>query len=288
MMIAVAGATGTTGSQAVAELLRRGAHVRALTRDPEKAKTILGPGVQIAVADFERPETLDVALRGVDAAYLLAPDSPQMVQHECNVIEAAAAAGVRRIVKQSALGADPASPIHFMCWHAESERLLQKSGLAFTILQPNFYMQNFSDLAPSIAAEGRFYVSMKEGRLSMVDGRDVAAVAAAALTEEGHEGATYAITGPEALSFTQAAEVLSAVLGTRVSYVDLPPEDVRQGMLDEGLPGWLIEDMIWLFQAFSGDQGATVTDVVRRIGKREPRTFADFARENAAMFRATG
>lgn len=284
-MIAVVGATGTTGSEVVAELLRRGADVRALTRDPEKATTILGPEVQIVAADFERRETLDVALRGIEAVYLLAPDSPRMVQQERIAIEAAAAAGVRRIVKQSALGADPGSPIHFLRWHAQSERLLQASGLAVTILQPNFYMQNFSDFAPLIAAEGRFYAPMKAGRLSMVDGRDVAAVAATALAEDGHEGATHVITGPEALSFAEAAEDLSAALGTEVRYVDIPPEDARQGMLEGGMPGWLVDDMIQVFQVFSEDHGAMVTDVVRRIGKREPRTFAEFARENVATFR---
>jgi uncharacterized protein YbjT (DUF2867 family) len=287
-MIAVAGATGTTGRQVVAELLGRGADVRALTRDPEKAKTILGREVQIAAADFERRDTLEVALRGAEVIYLLAADSPRMVQQEGNVMEAAAAAGVRRIVKQSALGADPGSPIHLLCWHAQSERRLRASGLAFTILQPNFYMQNFSDFAPSIVADGRFYAPMKAGRLSMVDGRDVAAVAAAALTEGGHAGATHVITGPQGLSFARAADELTAALGTEIRYLDLPPEDARQGMLDEGMPGWLVDDMIGLFQAFSQDHGAMVTDVVRRVGRREPRTFAEFARENAAAFTMHG
>jgi uncharacterized protein YbjT (DUF2867 family) len=287
-MIAVAGATGTTGSEVVAELLRRGADVRALTRDPKKATTILGPEVQIVAADFERRDTLDVAFQGIEAVYLLAPDSPRMVRQERNLMEAAAAAGVRRIVKQSALGADPGSPIHFLRWHAESERRLQTSGLTATILQPNFYMQNLFDFAPSIVADGCFHAPMKAGRLSMVDGRDVAAVAAAVLTEDGHAGATHVITGPKALSFAEAAEELSSALGTKVRYVDLPPEDARQGMLEGGMPRWLVDDLIWMFQAFSEDRGAMVTDVVRRIGKREPRTFAEFLRDNTATFSAHG
>lgn len=283
-MILVTGSTGNTGSEVVGELARRGAPVRALVRDAGKAAELFGADVQIAQGDYERPDTLEAAMDGVEAVYLVAPASPDMVALEANVIEAAKRMGVRRVVKHSALGAAPDSPIPVARWHGESERRLAESGLAYALLQPNFFMQNFLDFAPTIASEGAIYAPMKDGRISMIDCRDIAAVAATVFTEEGHEGETYVLTGPEALSFGQAAKKLSRVIGKEVRYVDISPEQAKQAMVEEGMPEWFADDLVSAYQIFSEGHGAMINDVVARVAGREPRTFEEFACEAAPAF----
>lgn len=283
-LILVTGATGNVGSQVVKQLANKGAQLRALVRDPASASSIQAAGVDMVAGDFNQPETIASALMGVDRAFLLSPPDPQQVEWQNQFIDAAKGANVRHIVKLSVLGADEHSPVSIAKWHWRTEQHLKQSGLSYTILQPHFFMQNLLGFAPGIAAEGKFYAPMKQGRIGLVDVRDIAAVAVAALTEDGHEGETYAITGPESLSFADIAEKLSGATGKSVTYVDVPPDAARQSMLGMGMPTWYVDDLIRLYEVFSSGRGEWVTDTVAAVAKKQPISFDEFARDYAEAF----
>src|SRR4051794_41654442 len=141
-MILVTGGTGTSGSEVVKQLSAAGAKFRAMARNPGRAESLRLPGVEVVAGDFDKPETLDAALRGVDRAFLLTPPDERTVEHQTRFIDAAKRAGVRHLVKFSALLADPASPARFIRWHGEVDRLIESSGLKWTLLRPPFFMQN--------------------------------------------------------------------------------------------------------------------------------------------------
>src|ERR1044071_7411881 len=181
-MILITGATGTTGRGVVGELQNLGATgVRALVRAPARAAFIGEAGFETVEGDFDRPETLGPALEGVEAALLLTPPSPQTVAHQSAFIAAAERAGVRRVVKLSAIGAGAAAPEGFGKWHGITEELLKASGLGWTILRPNFFMQNLLGQAQTIASQGVIYQPGGDARASLIDARDIAAVVARSL-----------------------------------------------------------------------------------------------------------
>jgi uncharacterized protein YbjT (DUF2867 family) len=285
-MILITGATGTTGREVVEELRRLGAKgVRALVRDPARADFIRDAGFDTVAGDFERPETLGAALEGAERALLLTPPTPQTFEQQRAFVEAAVRAGVRHVVKLSAFGADADAPEGFGKWHGQSEGLLKSSGLKWTMLRPNFFMQNLLGQARQVAATGGIYQPVGAARASFVDARDIAAVAARTLTEEGHEGQTYTLTGPEALSYQDVAAKLSAAVGRGIDYVPISPEQFRAGALGAGLPEWLVSALERLNDIFAKGDAAVVTDDVRRVGRKEPNTFDQFARDHAAAFK---
>jgi uncharacterized protein YbjT (DUF2867 family) len=286
-MILVTGGTGTTGREIVGELQRLGATgVRALVRDPSKASFIRDAGFETVEGDFDRAETLDAALEGVERALLLTAPSPGTFGQQRAFIESAKRAGVRRIVKFSSLGADSSAPEGFGRWHGQAEDELKASGLAWTILQPNFFMQNLLGQAKQIAGQGVIYQPVGDARASFIDVRDIAAVAARTLTEDGHEGKTYVLTGPEALSYSDVASKLTDATGRQVKYVAITSEQFREGALAQGLPEWLVSALERLNEIFAAGHAAEVTDAVKSVGGKEPTTFDEFARDHAQAFGA--
>jgi uncharacterized protein YbjT (DUF2867 family) len=284
-MILVTGATGNTGRSLVQQLVSMGMRVRAVVRNRAKTGDIAAAGAEIAVADLSRPETLAPALIGIDKAYLMTAADPQQVMLHSNFIRAAKQAGVRHIVRHSVRGADPDSPVKLARWHAASEKELEDSGIAWTHLQPVYNMQNFLKFAATIQSRGAFYAPMKDAALSIVDARDVAAVAAAVLVDNApHQRKTYLITGPEPLTFVDVAAQLSAALGKPVQYVDIARENARQAMLQTGMPEWYIEDLLGFYDFYSTGAGAAVSDVVARITGQPGRTFRQFAQDNRSAF----
>jgi uncharacterized protein YbjT (DUF2867 family) len=286
-MILITGATGTTGRAVVEELRGLGARgVRALVRDPARADFIREAGFEAVAGDFERPETLGAALEGVGRALLLTPPTPDTVNHHREFVVAAAGAGVSHVVKLSAFGADADAPEGFGRWHGQAENLLKTSGLKWTMLRPNFFMQNLLGQARQIAATGSIFQPVGDARASFIDARDIAAVAARVLTEEGHEEQSYTLTGPEALSYHDVAAKLSEVAGRSITYVPVSPEQFRAGALGAGLPEWLVSALERLNELFASGAAAAVTDDVRRVGRKDPTPFDRFAREHAGAFKA--
>ena len=281
-MILIAGATGTVGRHLVLELKERCAPLRVLTRKPEKARNCLGD-VECAVGDLSRPETVAKALAGVEAAFLLSPLDPSLPAWEAAFARAANKAGVKRLVKLSALGADPRSPAAITRWHGEAEEEVKRAGVPWTILRPAAFYQNLLRSADSIR-RGVLPAPMGDARIAMVDARDVGAAAAAALLSPSFEGETLTLTGPAPLSYAEAAAALSRGLGRPVTYTDVAPDDTRNGMRAAGAPSWTVDAFLGLAEQFRGGGANFTADGVPRTTGREPISFERFVRENAAAF----
>ncbi len=278
-MILITGATGTSGVEIVKLLSQRGVKFRALVRNPSKAEAISGlPGVQIVKGDLSEPASLAPALEGVERALFLSSPAADQAKIQGNFIDAAKRAGVRHVVKFSAGGASPESPASFLRWHGETERQLEASGMSWTHLRPNQFMQNFLGLLDMIRQSGTLHAPMKEARMGLVDVRDIAAVSAAALTGPGHEGKVYEITGPESISYATVAEKLSNSLGQPVQYVDTPLEAYRS-TLRTMLPEAIADGITELYAGWREGSADVVTDVVQKVGGKTPFSFDEFARD---------
>jgi uncharacterized protein YbjT (DUF2867 family) len=280
-MIIVTGATGTIGRHLVRQLTQRGAEFRAVVRDMAKGREL---GCDLILGDFSRPDSLATAFQGADSLFLNTSVSPEMeAQHKAAVL-AARDAGVRRIVRVSALGADPASKLGLARWHGGAEQALRASGLEWTLLQPTYFMQNLLASAASIQADGAIYGAFGDGRIPFVDAADIAALGAAALCGDGHGGKTYVVTGAEPLTHAEAAARISQVLGRPVRYVDLPVAEAVRGLIEAGMPEWYATDLGRLMGFFATGQGADVSPAVEQVTGRRPRTFDEFLADNAGAF----
>lgn len=283
--ILVTGATGTVGAHVVRELLHLGRPVRAFVRDPDAAAATLGDRVELATGDLGDPGSLRRALDGVERVFLCAANHPRQVEWETNVIDVAAEAGVRRLVKLGASGARIGSPFEFADAHGRIEQQLWTSRLPAVVLHPTFYMSNLLADAETITRHGRLYAPAGDAKVAMIDPRDMAAVAAVVLTERGHEGRTYQLTGPVAVTFAEVAADLSTAIGRPVAYVDVPDEAARARMVGSGVPGWLADQLVILWGLLRAGAAATTTDVVRVLTGRDPRSVAEFGRALATAIR---
>ncbi len=275
-MILVTGATGTNGSELIRKLSPRGVRIRAMARKPPKAPTTLAPNVEFVAANFDDEPSLAKALKGVDSAFLTTNSSERVESQQLCFVQAAAAAGVRRIVYLSQLHARPDSPVRFLRYHANIEAALAYSGMACTHLRPNLFMQGLLAFAPSIQSQGRFYAMAGDAKVSLVDVRDIAAVAAAALTESGHEGKSYDITGPEALTHQQLAAQISAVIGKPVEYVDVPDGSMRGTLSSYGMPAWQADGLIEDYEHYRRGEAAGLSQDVEKVTGTPPRSFQTF------------
>lgn len=280
-MILVLGATGTTGGEVARQLIAAGERPRLLVRSPERARAY-GGQAELATGDLDRPDTLRAAMQGVEQVYLVSTGT-DLVALERNVVDAAKASGVRHVVKLSVLGADDPQ-IAFARWHAESERYLRDSGLAWTMLRPGNFMTNTLGWAPTIKAQGAVYQPTGTGRWAAIDPADIGAVAVRALTTGGHEGQAYAMTGPESMDGAGYAAVLSKVLGKPVQFVDVPPEAARAAMLEGGMPPAYVDSLLDLLAAMRAGHTDVVLPTVPQLLGRPAGTFEDWARRHLAAF----
>jgi len=279
-MICITGATGTLSREVIRQLEPK-APFRAAYFSATAAETGRARGIDAVLIDYNQPRTLRAAFQGCDTVFLLGPNALNQIELELNAVDAAKAAGVRHIVKQSVLGAAEES-YSLANIHRPVEKAIEGSGLAWTFLRPNSFMQNTATfMAQTIKAEGAFYSASGQARISHVDVRDIAAVAVAALTAPGHEGKIYTLCGPEALTYDDIADELSKALGRDIHHISLPAADMKAGMLAEGMPGAIADRMLDLERYFREDCASRVTDDVLRVTGRAPRRFAEYARETA-------
>ncbi len=276
-MILVIGGHSKIGSALIDDLVARGEQVRAVVRSGESADSFPA-GVETVLGDLGDRSSLDAAMEGADKLFLLCGPMQDEVEFNQNAIDAAAAAGLSLVVRSSILGADPSSRATFVRDHGISDAALRDSGLPHALVRPNMFMENVPEnYVPSIDEDSNFYANAGQARLSMVDTRDVAAVAAALLTESGHQQGIYAVTGPEALSYQDVADKLSRRLGRRINFVNVPDDAVRQTLLGFGIGEWMAGGLVDLFQEYkrSGADGyaAAVTDTVQRLTGRAPRSL---------------
>jgi uncharacterized protein YbjT (DUF2867 family) len=255
-------------------------------RSKEEAAKAL-PGTQTVIADFSDRPSLALALRGVESVYLVCSPIPQLVELESNVIDASQATGVKRIVLNSALGAADFSK-SFPSWHRKVEDKLKATKIAHCILRPNSFMQNIvTYYAPTIRAQGAFYGSYgSDVRISYIDVRDLAAVAAKALTSSALDGKTLELNGPEALTCKQVAQKITEHTGVAARYVDIPLEAQRKAMLDQKMPEWQVTALIDLQHYYINGQGGDLDGAVEEILDRAPRTLDQFLTESASEFRS--
>lgn len=281
--VLVTGATGNTGTPLVKMLRSADVAVRIMVRDDEAASRF--PGTQVAVADFDDSDAVNRALQGVDRTYLVTPSTERAEDQQLRFVELAAEAGVRHVVKLSQLAADESSPVRFLRYHAVVERRIRELGVEFTFLRPNLFYQGLLGMAESVRSQGKFFAPIGDARISAVDVRDIAAVAAHVLTEPGHAGQTYTITGPAAVTHAEIAAEIAAAVGRDVSFIDAPPEVFAEA-LNGVLPQWQIDGLIEDYAHYSRGEAEQVFASVSEVTGRAPRDLSAFARDYADAFTA--
>ncbi len=282
--ILVIGATGNLGSEVTRQLAAKGFKVRSGVLNPARYQAP-APQVEAVRFDFDDPTSYAEALDGVEKLFLIArlldPEAPVVL---APVIQAAKQAGIKQIVFTSALGVDQneQAPLR------KVERQLETAGIPHTILRPNFYLENFSSgfIAPMIQTANGIFVASEDAATSFISVVDVAAVAVAALTEQGHAGKAYNLTGPAGLDHAEVAAIISEVSGRQITYQPIPEEAMRQGALDNGLPAPNVDYLAVLYQVTRAGYLAESTDDVEKALNRAPVGFDEFARQNRAAWLA--
>jgi (4-alkanoyl-5-oxo-2,5-dihydrofuran-3-yl)methyl phosphate reductase len=261
-------------------LLETGQTVRVLLRDERKVAD-LDPAIERAVGDLNNLDSLISAMRGVKRNFLVTFEK----QQDINVIEAAKRTGVEHIVKLSTLEATE-HKIKVGKWHNEREELIRASGLDWTCLRPGMFMSNSIEWwAETIKAQGSvFFPGGKKGRVAPVDPRDVAKVAAMALTQPGHVGQAYELTGSELFTIGEMVHVISRVLGKPIQYVDIPPIAAKLFMLKTGMDKTLVNALMEMLGSLRKNEGAIVTNTVQHVTGHSPRTFEAWCREHISAF----
>jgi uncharacterized protein YbjT (DUF2867 family) len=287
-MILVTGATGKVGAELVRRLSQARAGFRALVRSAGKAEAIREAGGEAVVGDLADAAAVKTALRGVEKLFLLTNSVAEQPQVEARLVDAAKTAGVLRVVKLSSTGADAPSAPLFLKLHGDAERAIEASGLPWTFLRPNFFMQNYLDYADAIRTNGVLASPAGEGKHADIDARDIGEVAARVLREDGHEGRIYELTGAEAYSYGDVARRIATITGRDVRFVDQSPEDGYRALVKAGESEWSANAWVEMLDWFQRDENATrvagVSRDVEKILGRPPRSLDAFLRENVRAF----
>ena len=282
-MFLVTGASGTMGKAVLNEVAKSGAPHRAMYRSfTGSAKA--PAGASVIIADFSRKDSLPAALEGVHSVFLACSPVPQLIELEWNMIDACVAADIGHIVLISAMGAREWRK-SFPSWHRRVEDKLKSTKISYTILRPNSFHQNIvTYFAPYIRSQGVFHSSMGNARVSFLDVRDIAVVAAKSLSAGEHSGKTYELNGPEALTYSELAAKISKHSGRDVQYVDIPAEKQRKAMLDRGFPEWHADALLDLWAYYHTGKGSKIDGLLEQLIGRPPITMDQFLAEFAIDF----
>jgi uncharacterized protein YbjT (DUF2867 family) len=281
-MILITGATGNVGSEVLKQAVAAKLNIRATYVSAGKAKEAPAT-VEIVLMDYTKPATIRAALQGIEKAFLVGPPTPDVAELEGSLVSEAKKTGVKHIVKLSALGGRKAI---FPGLHRDSEEKVEASGIPYTFLRPNGFMQNFVNYnSGTITTQNAFYGAQGDGAVSHIDIRDIASVAVKVLSSSGHEGKAYNLTGPEALSNAQVAEKLSRVLGRTIKYVDASPDDFKRGLLSAGVPEWSANALVDLQRLYREGGASLVDPTVEQLTGRKATSFDQFARDYGSAFR---
>jgi uncharacterized protein YbjT (DUF2867 family) len=289
--ILITGASGNVGSEVVRHLSssRKDINIKAAGHSVESVRKVIRSDDRIEPTelDYDKPDTLRQALKGVQKLFLLTPFQSDMVELSSNMLKEVKNAGnINHIVKLSVMGADAEPGITGGRLHRQAEKMIEDSGISFTFLRPNFFMQNFVNfLSQMIREQGSFYLPAGDGKVSFVDIRDIAAVAVQALTNNYHSKKAYTITGQEAISYEDAAKILSEQVGKNISYVNVSEEQTREGMKSMGMNEWFINSMMELYDITRMGYASQVSSAIEEITGRKPISFSQFARDYAESFR---
>src|ERR671911_667648 len=288
--ILVTGASGNIGSEVVKQLLSvaPAVSIRAAVHSRQNVKKVKDDDrIEPIPIDYNESDTLREALKDVDKLFLLTPDVPNASDLAVNAVTEAKKAGIRHIVKQSVMGADLEADVGTMRLHRQVEEIIEQSGIPFTFLRPNEFMQNFINFhSPSIKGTNAFYIPLEDAKVSLVDVRDIAAVAVKSLRdEEKHKNKTYLITGPEALSYHQVAGILSSTTGRKINYVNISDGEARAAMKEIGMSDWLINTVSELSEYFRKGKASEISPEVEDVTGNKPISFSQFAKDYADAFR---
>jgi uncharacterized protein YbjT (DUF2867 family) len=270
----------------IQELLAQGHEVRALVRRPEKAKALSEAGADIAVGDLEKPETLEAAFAGIEKAFILTPPSDRAPAQFSNALWAAKQAGGRSVTRLSAFGAGHDAPTINGRHHALSDSELMDSELAWTIIRPHFFMQNLMMAADGVKEKGKLYFALGEGRMGVIDTRDIGHFITRILTTQGHEGKIYTLTGPESVSMHDVAADLSSVLGREIRYQPVVTGLALSELKSKGADEYTLNILHDYFVEYSRNWGDVVTDDFKNVTGTEPRTLKTFISDHAEAFGA--
>ena len=277
--IVVTGATGTIGRRVVEGLIAQKTPVIALLRNASKGAPLEAIGARIAIGSFDDRASLVKAFTGADTLVLITASNARADEQTMSAIAAAKTADVRKIVRISALKADPNGPTDNTRQHGRTEAALKASGLEYVILRPHLFLQNLLGSLPTILGEGKVYFGVGDGRMGMVDTRDVSDAAVVAATTDMHDGATLELTGPASIDYHAVASAIGSGLGREVSYVAVPPAAAGEAMRRFGADEWTVGVVRDYCTAYSSGWGDFTTDHVERITGRAPRSVDDFVRD---------
>lgn len=284
-MITVTGATGNIGSLLSPKLKATGKPVRLVTRDPSKLDSLKGDNVEVVEGSLADSASITRAVDGAERLVIICAPDPQGGQWEMDAVDAAKASGVKHVVMVSALGASADSPIVLAQNHHKAEEHLKASGVGYTIIQPHYFFQNLYLSMPTIQGEGKVYNCQGDGKISAIDADDIAEVLTKILTEDGHAGKTYMLTGPEALDFATMCKKLGDAAGRSIEHVNIPEEAYAGALKQAQLPDWLADDLAKMAAVFGMGVAADVSPHVEEILGRPPRSFDNFARDHAPAFK---
>ncbi|MDB5050398.1 MAG: hypothetical protein JWO30_3469 [Fibrobacteres bacterium] len=282
--ILITGANGNVSSGILNNLKNSGHNLRALVRNGEKAEALKKQGVDVRIGDLEKPWTLGQAFEGADTVWLLSPPGPRAPEQASNGIWAAKQAGAKHVVRMSAVGAAFNAPTINSRLHALSDAELAASGIPYTILKPHFFAQNLMMAAGSITQEGAMYMGLGEGRMGIIDSRDISDFAGHVLTHPGHEGKTYTLTGPASINMHQVAAAIGKAVGKPVKYVAVPVEGVNQAMAQMGMDAWTINLLTDYFKAYGANWGDFANGEFQAVTGKPPRSIEQFAQDFAGAF----
>jgi len=282
MKILVTGASGNTGSLLVPKLVNSDAHVRVFLRDNKKAESFRSMGAEVIIGDLDVTESIVPAVKDADKIYLLTWNGQTQLQQVKNVLKAIKDTGGKpHIIRHSMWGSERSRIIQ---QGLQAEELIMSAGLRWTMLKPTFFMQNIMMAAETINNDNVIYWDMLEGRLGMIDVRDIAEAAFTVITNEGHEGKSYILTGPEAISFNDIAKIFSKVLDKEIKYVKVPGDAAFQAMTGMGIPEWIAKGYVELSEGFSENFANSTTKNVEILTGHPARSFEQFAADFAQVF----
>jgi len=278
--ILVTGATGNIGMLVIPKLIGAGATVHAFVRNAEKAKPLEDAGAKIFVGDFEDPKALDNAMIGVDTVFSITPPNPRSVEQASETMNAAKRAeNPPAFVRLSVVNAALDAPTENARLHGVTEKELKESGLRFTILQPHFFMQNIWGSVQTIAEQGKMYWGMGNGKLGMIDVRDIVDASVEVLLNRSFGNKTWKITGPVAITFHEAASAIALAIGKPVNYIPVDLETVRNGMKQLGFDEWFADVMAQYSKAYSEGWGDFTTGDFAELTGKPARNISQFATE---------
>ncbi len=277
--ILVTGATGNIGGLVIPALIQGGAEVRAYVRDIEKASGLKSVGAELAQGDYSNQVALNQAAEGVDAFLAITAPNPDAVVQGEAILSAALSSGSPYYVRISAIGAAADAPTDNGRLHHKSDEALISSGLTYTILRPHFFMQNLFGSVETIKSDDNIYWGMGEGKMGMIDVRDISACATSVLLNDGHENKIYNPTGPDSISFNDVARIISDAFGKPVNYVPVSLDAVREAILGLGWGEWGAEVMVEYSRAYSENWGNFVNDDVEIMTGEKARGLEDFVNE---------